>query len=408
MLGSLVGALVFITGLPVVAGAGYLLVLVAACWRHRPVAATGTPRSGLAVLVPAHNEAETIADCVRSLLGQEYPRERLRVLVIADNCSDDTAARAVEAGADVLVRNVPQLRGKGHALQWAMERVLAEADPPDALVVVDADARAEPRFLAELEGWLASGHDAVQANSFLQPEPGSARSQLEAAAMLLRARVRYSGLTELGIPAGLGGNGMLLSRQVLQAHPWEAHSPTEDAEHTIKLLLAGVRPVFAARARIWSRTTASERGAYTQGVRWESGRFSAMRRTLPRVFRAALRRRDLLLLVRAVDFAVPPLTILAAITALGTLVAAVLVAAGVIPPLALLPWALAALALPTYVLLGLAAAGAPAETYLAVLALPRFLARKLRIYAYLLAHGGERDWVRTQRPAELREGRDAN
>lgn len=401
MANSLIGTLVFLVGLPVAAEACYLFGLVAACARHRPPTAGGPPRSQIVILVPAHNEADTIASCLESMLSQQYPRDLFRVVVIADNCTDQTAARAAATGAEVMVRDIPEIRGKGHALQWAMEQLLAGSRPFDAVVVADADSRADPRFLAELETLLGLGHDVVQADYSLEPEPDSARSQIEAAAMLLRVRVRYTGLTTLGLPVGLAGNGMLLSRRVLQSIPWDAYSPTEDAEYTLKLLLAGVRPVFAARARISSPTTPSERGAYTQGLRWESGRFTSMRRSLPTMLRAAAGRRDLVLLASSIDIAVPPFTILISMATLGTVGALVLVMAGGSSALPLVPWLFAALALPAYVVLGLRAAGAPAPMYRALLSLPGFVRRKLRVYGHLLFHGVEQSWVRTQRPAEL-------
>ena len=68
------------------------------------------------MLVPAHNEADLVERCVASLRNQDHPRDRFQILVIADNCSDDTRVLAQAAGAEVLVREAPEVGGKGQAL----------------------------------------------------------------------------------------------------------------------------------------------------------------------------------------------------------------------------------------------------------------------------------------------------
>src|SRR5262245_20140826 len=125
-----------VVGAAVAAAALHHLVLALAAWRIRGRAAArqgvaaatrgdGAPATRVTVLVPAHDEAGQIAACVRSLRAQDYPAERFEVVVVADNCADDTAARAAAAGARVLVRDDPDARGKGHALRWATDRLLA-------------------------------------------------------------------------------------------------------------------------------------------------------------------------------------------------------------------------------------------------------------------------------------------
>jgi glycosyltransferase involved in cell wall biosynthesis len=170
-----------VSGLPFLAAGLYLLILALASLRHRPALPSEAPRSRLAVVVPAHEEEALVGRCVRSLLRQRYPAGLYRVLVVADNCTDGTAAEAERSGARVMVRKDENARGKGRALRWAMDRLLAESDPPDAVVVVDADSVADPDLLA---GRLF----------YAVPVPGATREPLEAALprlqpLLGRARV---------------------------------------------------------------------------------------------------------------------------------------------------------------------------------------------------------------------------
>ena len=113
---------------PTAASLAYLLTLLAAARRRpSPPPAPGTPR--VAVLIPAHDEGSGVRATVASVRALDWPAERLDVVVIADNCTDDTAAHAEAAGARVLERDAPDARGKGRALAWAVERLAADGPP---------------------------------------------------------------------------------------------------------------------------------------------------------------------------------------------------------------------------------------------------------------------------------------
>jgi cellulose synthase/poly-beta-1,6-N-acetylglucosamine synthase-like glycosyltransferase len=95
----------------------------------------GGYRPSIAVLVPAHNEAAGIGATLRSIRAQLQHGDR--VLVVADNCIDDTAAAASAAGAETIERHDPARRGKGYALDFGV-RYLTLA-PPEVVIIVDAD-----------------------------------------------------------------------------------------------------------------------------------------------------------------------------------------------------------------------------------------------------------------------------
>jgi cellulose synthase/poly-beta-1,6-N-acetylglucosamine synthase-like glycosyltransferase len=376
----------------------YNFTLAVAALFHRPPGSRRTPTKRLAVLVPAHDEAELIARCVRSLQAQTYPDELFDVVVIADNCTDDTAAIAETAGAEVLVRDEPDARGKGQALRWAIERVLPRSPAPDAVVVVDADSIATPEFLERLGRPLEDGAVAVQGESLLIDD-GTPASSLRSAAFLLVNRVRPSGRAVLGLPSHLGGNGMLFARELLLAHPWDAFSSTEDIEYAVKLRAAGVRPAFAAGAIVDSPTAPTAEAATHQQLRWEGGKVHVARTHVPGLVADALRRRNASLLDAAVELAVPPLGLLAAAATAGTVVGIVVYVVMTIPFWPLVPWLVALAAIPAYVLVGLVAAHAPRSAYRALLQAPVFVARKALRAHRLLSFRAD-TWVRTDRARE--------
>ena len=394
----IVGAVLALPGAAVAVCALYLLTLALASSIGRRIPASHTePRSRLALLVPAHDEERLIARCVESLLAQSYPRALYRVIVIADNCSDSTAEIARVVGAEVIVRDHPDARGKGQALRWAMDKVIAASNPPDAIVVVDADSIADANLLMGLERGLAAGHGVVQGDYTVIVDPASPKSAIIAAAFLLFHRVRFSGRARLGMAANLVGNGMLFARSVLEAHPWDAFSGVEDLEYSMRLRLAGIRPQFAPTAYVSGPGPATRAGVDRQRLRWEGGRFAVVRTWLWKLVATSVQRHDARLLDAAIDLAVPPLGLLCMATGGGMVLATIAVVTHLAPLWALAPWAVAVVAIPAYVFIGLRAADAPAVVWRAVLGAPTFLAWKALTYVRLLRGFDSTRWDRSDR-----------
>ena len=402
-LATTVGVLFAVLGGLVAVFAVYQLVLAIAAFFYRRPRSLDEPRSRLVVLVPAHDEAALIARCVGSLNAQTYPADLYELIVIADNCTDDTAAVARAAGAEVLVRDRPDERGKGRALRWAMDQIVARTPGPDGIAVVDADSVAAPDFLESLVVPLEQGAPAVQGESLLA-EDGSSAAAFRAAAFLLINRVRPAGRAVLGLPCTLAGNGMLFSSELLRAHPWNAFTSAEDLEYSIELRLAGVRPVFAGGAILLSPAAPTADAAEHQQLRWEGGKLHVARSQIPRLVAAAFRLRKPSLLDAAFELAILPLGLLAAVTAAGTIVGAIAAATGLLPAWSLAPWVAGLVTIPLYVLIGLNAAHAPRSAYRALAQAPLFVLTKVRRLPRLFTFRPD-TWVRTERDARRRDDR---
>src|SRR4051812_41960945 len=157
---GMVDLLLSVAALPVVAAAGYLALLALLSRKPSSHSASPMARTRFDVIVPAHDEASGIQRTVRNLLAIDYPARLFRVIVVADNCTDDTAALARAAGATVWERS-SEARGKGFALSFAYKRS-AEAGFADAVVVVDADTQASPNLLSAFAQRIERGALAVQ------------------------------------------------------------------------------------------------------------------------------------------------------------------------------------------------------------------------------------------------------
>lgn len=271
VLAAVLGAIALALALPTFAD---LWSLVRATGGARPDRAPEPPR--LLVLVPAHDEEVLIGGCVASLLAAEHPVDRRRVVVVADNCTDGTAAIAREHGADALERTDPVLRGKPRALAWALTQL--PVDTFDAIIIVDADTVVDRRFYAELADFAGLRDLSVQANygvsnatdndiTWLSTIFGDARYHF---AFLLKDRA--------GLTVPLGGNGMCIGTNVLATHGLQAFSICEDWELYAQYTTWKVPIHVAPNAFLFAQEANTLAGSESQRERWAAGKMGVLLR----------------------------------------------------------------------------------------------------------------------------------
>ncbi len=253
--------------------------------RRKPVSAAAAFR--LAVVIPAHNEELSIARCVRSLLPTGHSAAHADVVVVADNCEDQTAGRAMAAGARVLVRNDAARRGKGFALDYAFRSLAAEGW--DAFAVVDADSEAAANFLEEMTSALRGGAAAVQCRYLVRNAGESVRTRLMNIALFAFNVLRPRGRERAGLSAGIYGNGFALSAETLRSVPYTAASVVEDLEYHLALVRAGKRVGFADATAVYGDMPVNGPGVDTQRARWEGGRFRMINEKTPGLLREIMR-----------------------------------------------------------------------------------------------------------------------
>jgi len=268
------------------------------------------------VVVPAYNEAAGIVRTVENLLAQAWPKALFRVIVVADNCTDSTAALAQQAGALVWERHSQTQRGKGHALEFAFNKSLEEGFA-DAVVVVDADSLLSTHALEGFASRLAQGAMAIQAHYGVLAAQRTWRTRLMRIALAAFHAVRSLGRQRLGLSCGLRGNGMCLAAPLLRQVPHRAYSVVEDVEYGLMLGRAGHRVVYAPEVEVLGEMPGEEKASRLQRQRWEGGRLLLRKRFgLPLLWQG-LRERKLWLVDLAVDLLVPPLSWLVLSTSLG-------------------------------------------------------------------------------------------
>jgi cellulose synthase/poly-beta-1,6-N-acetylglucosamine synthase-like glycosyltransferase len=392
-----------ILAVPVSVANAYLLSLTFLSRQKRPIS-YGAPETRFAIVVPAHDEEAGIGATVSNLLSLDYPKDRFSVTVVADNCSDETAARAEKAGARVLVRHDNERRGKGYALAHAFERLASTGSTGapagsvpaevDAIVVVDADTVVSKNLLRAFGARIDAGALAVQADYAVRNPEASWRTRLMAIAFGAFHVLRSLARERLRLSSGLRGNGMCFTSQVLAQVPHDAYSIVEDVEYGIRLGEAGHRIHYAAEAHVYGDMVSSAGASQSQRQRWERGRAALARaRGLP-LFGRALLCRDLVLLDLAIDILLPPLSTLAMWVALGfglALVSGYFLSSEV----SLRIWIANLMALSLYVLRGWSLSGTGWRGLVELACAPFYVAWKLWMRATQTAQ--PKDWVRTAR-----------
>jgi cellulose synthase/poly-beta-1,6-N-acetylglucosamine synthase-like glycosyltransferase len=384
---------------------GYLLVLtLAAAFYRKPKTTIATVNPDeFVIIIPAHNEEITLPvalDAFKNLKvtdGSFIKPEQ--ILVIADNCSDQTADIARAKGVMVYERQDAENRGKGFALKYAFEKLPLDFPQYKYYAIFDADTIVDPDYLLHAISAMGQNVQVMQGRyDILQPEQNR-RTMLMYVAFVLFNHIRPLGRRVLGFSDGLKGNGMVFRRDVLEKHPWRAYSIVEDIEYGTRLTEAGIKVEYVPEAKLYGQAPTSGKQAVSQRMRWEGGRGAQARQDVPKLLKVALKRRSLIPFDRAMDLIIPPLGLLFSIIVFFALVNALvwIVLGGTLLGIIALMWVIPMAGIFLFVLGGLLVARVPAKAFLALAFAPFYILWKLWVYFVLLTRRLPQEWVRTER-----------
>lgn len=357
-------------------------------------------RPALAVLIPAHNEQTTIGAALATILPQLAPGDT--ALVVADNCTDDTAGAARRAGAQAVERADTARRGKGYALDLGVRHL--ESSHPEAriVVVLDADASLAPGSLEALARQTAHTGRPSQAVYLMTPAPGddSPRSAVSALAVVVKNLARPAGLARLGLPVLLTGSGMAFPRDLIRTAPLADGNIVEDMAIGLALAIDGAPPMLCEHARVTSELPEASAGAaVTQRTRWEHGHLRTLLTTAPALFLAGVRKARIDLVALALELSVPPLSLLVALLGAGAALSAIfawITGASTGPALALVG---ALLWVGVATIAAWSKWGSDIVPARALGAVPAYVLWKIPVWAGF-ARRPQQEWVRTERPGE--------
>jgi cellulose synthase/poly-beta-1,6-N-acetylglucosamine synthase-like glycosyltransferase len=350
-------------------------------------------RRRVAVLVPANNESTGLLPTLTDIRRQLVRGDRL--LVVADNCADDTASVASAAGAEVVERHDSAKHGKGYALDFGLRHLAS--DPPEIVIIIDADCRLAAETIDQLATTCAATQRPVQALYLMtSPEGSPINYRVAEFAWRVKNWLRPLGLRALKLPCQLVGTGMAFPWDVIRSADLANGWLVEDLKLGLDLAVARHPPLFCPSARVTSKFSSSSEGAGTQRRRWEQGHISTIAVTVPGLLRQAIALRDWDLLALTLDLAVPPLSLLA-ILVIGMFVAAAVAALFGFSSAALIVSTASLLAFVLAAFLAWVKCGRDVLPPRAIWSIAPYVLGKLPLYRRILCNRIESRWIRTDR-----------
>ncbi|MFW6359016.1 MAG: glycosyltransferase [Chroococcales cyanobacterium] len=253
------------------------------------------------------NEAMSICATIQTLLPQLKNGDEL--IVIADNCDDETAAIARQAGATVIERQDREHLGKGYAFDFGIQ--FKRKHPPDVVVVIDADCCVEFGAIQRIAQEAIATQRPIQA-TYLMEKPNSPTPKDAIAIFAFRVKnfVRPKGLKEFGYPCLLTGTGMAFPWSVIDSVNWANRSIVEDMKLGLDLAIAGYPPQFCPEARVKGKLPQQQSAIESQRTRWEHGHLQILLNYVPQLLKEAIAQKRFDLMILALDLSIPPLSLL--------------------------------------------------------------------------------------------------
>ncbi len=251
------------------------------------------PQKRFAVLVAAHNEEQVIGPLLENLKRMDYPKELYDVYVIADNCDDQTAAIARQAGVKVAERFSDSERGKGYAIRWMLERLKEINIDYDAVVMFDADNLVATHFLRAMNDRLLDGNKVIQGYLDIKNPFDSWVSISMAISYWYTNRMWQLSRSHLKLSSALGGTGLCVDMKLLQQLGWHATGLTEDVEFGARCVTKGIYPVWAHEAKVYDEKPITLRASLRQRLRWMQGHFNCAQQYMMPLLGASMKESNL-------------------------------------------------------------------------------------------------------------------
>ncbi|MBR3720441.1 MAG: glycosyltransferase family 2 protein [Clostridia bacterium] len=229
------------------------------------------------MIIPAHNEEKVIKELIESLKNLDYKKDLYDIYVIADNCTDNTAKIASEAGAIVYERFDEKHKTKGYALQWFLQQKIEEDAPYDAFCIFDADNIVDKNFLKAMNKKLNQGEDVVQGYRDIKNPADSWVTAGYAIFYWTMNRFYHLARYNLGLSPLINGTGFMVKFDVVKPNGWQTKTLTEDIEFSLKRIIEGKKLGWATDAIVYDEQPIGFKQSWSQRSRWTVGHMQCLK-----------------------------------------------------------------------------------------------------------------------------------
>ncbi len=224
-----------------------------------------------AIIIPAHNESAVIKGSVEFLLSKlDYPKELYDVYVCADNCTDNTAELAKEAGAKVYERHCddPDKKRAAFPIKLLVEKIMESGIDYDAVVKFDADNIPCADFLKRMSDALNEGVEIARAHEAPSNMGQNLWTSVSSCYYARDSRLACNFRERTGMNSMISGAGMMVSLKVLrEIGGWDAMSGIDDAEFAVLRMLEGRRIHYVADAIVFEDQPSSRKDTANRNAR---------------------------------------------------------------------------------------------------------------------------------------------
>lgn len=232
------------------------------------------PLHRFAAIICGRNESAVIGQLLDTIRDQNYPSELLDAIVIADNCTDNTAEIARAHGGIVYERFNQKLIGKGYALNDAFHHIAEDFGDSyyDAYVIIDADNLLDENYFAEMNKTFSKGYRILTSYRNSKNFGSNWISAGYALWFLREAKFLNNARMMLGTSCAVSGTGFLVSSEIIRERGgWNYHLLTEDIEFTVDTVIRGEKIGYCAGAMLYDEQPTRFDQSWTQRMRWSKG-----------------------------------------------------------------------------------------------------------------------------------------
>ncbi len=228
-------------------------------------------------VIPAHNEEMVVSSLIESLKNQNYNKDLYDIYVIADNCTDNTAKVAREAGAIVYERFHKTKKTKGYALDWFLKQKMEENADYDAFFVFDADNIVDKDFIKSMNKKLCQGEEVVQGYRDIKNPSDNWITAGYALFYWTMHRFYHLARYNIGLSPLLNGTGFMVKFDVVKPNGFDTITLTEDIEFSLKRIIEGKRLGWSTEAKVYDEQPTGFKQSWSQRSRWTVGHIQCIK-----------------------------------------------------------------------------------------------------------------------------------
>lgn len=271
-----------------------MIYLIVGTLRQSKVKDKEFKKHTIGIVIPARNESKVIGNLIKSIRANDYPQELIKIFVVADNCTDDTAQICRDLDCIVFERFDTEKIGKGFVLHWLFDQLHKQPEYsnllPDAYIVIDADNVLKENFITEINKVYDSGYEMVTS---YRNSKNFGKNWITAGYgywFLHEARHLNNSRMIMGVSCAISGTGFLISRKVVEEFGnWSFFTLTEDIQCSTEYTLTNKKVGYCGNAELYDEQPETFKQSWIQRKRWAKGFYQVFGRHGGKLFAKSLR-----------------------------------------------------------------------------------------------------------------------